>query len=335
MFVLLALFSVLVSSNIRLFDGSKVDHFQLGFGTWNLENVEESMRHALNVGYRHIDCASGYENQEQVGNVLSEYFMKNAINRRDLWITSKASHTVDPKNVIPQLKKTLEDLQCDYLDLLVIHWPCHSIQSGENKGKKLGCGMDLNIGLWKALEKAHDMGLTRYIGVSNFSPYKMSEILKIARKPIAFNQVELHPFLAQFDVRAWSHRHNILVTAYSPLGSPGFVKKNHDRNTILLKDPVILAISRESGCTPGQVLIKWSLMNNVFVIPKSSNPKRILENFEAQYCKLTDKQRMRIDDLDRNFRVLDGSWFMENDDDDVDDIIWDLGKVVEEGRDEL
>ena len=284
----------------------------IGLGTWKSEpnEVKLAVKEAIKLGYRHIDCAAIYGNEKEVGEALAECFKDGIVERKDLWITSKlwnANHASE--NVIPALKQTLADLQLEYLDLYLIHWPVrlkHGVtfpQSAEDMEPFNG------EETWKAMEKAHEMGLARHIGVSNYSIKKLQETLKIAKIKPEVNQIERHPYLQQKKLAEFCKKNGIHVTNYSSLGSRDRPNKP-EGEPVLLEDPVVKAIAEKQEATPAAVLLKWGLEEDASVIPKSVNPERLKQNLELnEAVTLDDEDMKKLRSLDRKFRYVDGTFW--------------------------
>lgn len=289
---------------IKLNNGKEIP--QLGFGTWKSEKniVGEAVKTAIEVGYRHIDCAKAYKNEEEIGEALKSVFDSGKIKREDMFITSKlwnADHK--PENVVEACRKTLSDLKLEYLDLYLMHWgiafehePGDSIlnENGIVKTEKV----PLND-TWHAMEKLVDEGLVKSIGVSNFTPPMILDLLNYADIKPVINQVEIHPYNTQVELVEFCHSHDIHVTAYSPLGGSG----SSDPSPIT--DAVILDISKNHDKSPAQILIKWSLQRGLVVIPKSTNPERIRDNFELNDFELNEEEMKKITALNKNKRFVD------------------------------
>jgi alcohol dehydrogenase (NADP+) len=288
----------------------------LGLGTWKSEpgQVYAAVREAIRIGYRHIDCASLYGNEAEVGQALSDAIRDGEVTRQELWITSKLwSNAHGRENVEPAIKKTLHDLQLDYLDLYLIHWPIPLKPSAVLPGSAADF-MPLDEApipvTWAAMEAAANAGLTRHLGVSNFSVKKIRDLLPHCKIKPEVNQVELHPLLQQPELVAYCASEGIHVTAYAPLGSsdrPAFVKAADA--PVLLENPVIRSIAEAHDRTPAQVLLAWHVQRGISAIPKSVTPARLRENLAAAELKLTEAELQRIAALDQGYRLIAGAFW--------------------------
>ncbi|MBS3744734.1 MAG: aldo/keto reductase [Wenzhouxiangellaceae bacterium] len=296
-------------------NGDNID--AIGLGTWKSDpgEVGQAVEAALEAGYRHIDCAAIYRNEAEVGAALSKVFARGEIRREDVHITSKLWNNAHLKDdVEPALKKTLSDLGLDYLDLYLIHWPV-AFRPGleafpESESDFLTPDQAPISETWEAMLAARDQGLTRHVGVSNFSIRKLDRLAASGAEMPEMNQVELHPYLQQDELLAWCREHDVLVTAYSPLGSidrPEEMKGEDEPS--LLENEVIGEIAEKHGASPAQILIAWAVARDTIVIPKSTNPQRIRQNLESAHIQLDATDMDRIRSLDRHYRYIGGNAF--------------------------
>ena len=288
----------------------------LGLGTWKSSTGEvfKAVKTAIKIGYRHIDCAPVYGNEKEIGMAIAECISEGLITREELWVTSKLWNSSHRKEqVVPAIEKTLADLQVSYLDIYLVHWP---IALKENVGfpAKGGDFYPINeiplTETWQGMETVFNKKLARHIGVSNFGPVNLQHILDNAKVTPEMNQVECHPYLQQQQLFDYCTSHSIFLTAYSPLGS--FDPKRITDSPAILKDPLIGKLAEKRGVSPAQILISWALQRGISAIPKSTNANRIAENFEANTIELTDDKMHQIEDLDKDFRYVDGKFWTVN-----------------------
>jgi diketogulonate reductase-like aldo/keto reductase len=271
----------------------------LGFGTFaNLGSKGEThtaVVAALKAGYRHLDCAEFYKNEEEVGSGMREFFAENPhVTRSDIFITTKVwQHLHEPEEVQWSLNTSLAKLQTDYVDAILIHWPIAAENDG-NGNVKIGpdgkyiIKKDLTDNpepTWRAMEAIYSSGKAKSIGVSNWTIPGLTSLLSYAAIPPAINQVEIHPFLPNDALIAFCVSHSILPVAYSPLGSQDQVPGTGEK---VSTNQDLISIAEKKGASLAQVLIAWGIRRGCAVLPKSSNEGRIRSN--AQLVKLTDAE---------------------------------------------
>lgn len=291
----------------------------LGLGTWKSApgEVSNAVIEAVKMGYRHIDCAAIYGNEKEIGEAFSQLFKQGIVKREELFITSKLwNDNHGEKNVLPAIKQTLTDLQLDYLDLYLIHWPVPM--------KKNAAGSHANDfytleempikETWKGLESAYKLGLTKNIGVSNFGVKKLNNLLNNSEIKPLVNQVELNPYFQQEELAEYCTKNNITLTAYSPLGSndrPANLKSENEPK--LLEDTTLMEIANAKNCSIAQVILAWIQQRGITVIPKSVNKNRLLQNFQSSEIELTNEEMKKIKNINKNRRFVDGEfWIVEN-----------------------
>ncbi|XBJ06764.1 hypothetical protein VPH35_012382 [Triticum aestivum] len=258
----------------------------VGYGTWQSkpDEVGRSVYAAVKAGYRHIDCARAYRNEKEVGLALQKLFKEGVVKREDLFITSKLWHDHHaPEDVPESLHRSLNDLQLEYLDLYLIHWPFRLKKGTDASNPENFVRPDIPA-TWGAMEKLYDAGKARAIGVSNFSTKKLSDLLVVARVRPAVNQVECHPGWQQTKLHNFCQSTGIHLSAYSPLGSPGTPWMNSN----VLQEPVITSIANKLGKTPAQVALCWNIQMGHSVLPKSLNEERIKQNLDVYYWSIPD-----------------------------------------------
>lgn len=256
---------------VTLNNGVKMPWIGLGVWTPERDDATEPVKFALQSGYRHIDTAAGYRNEEQVGRAIRE----SGVPREDIFVTTKVyppEHEIY-ESTLRAFRESLDKLQMDYVDLYLVHWPVD--------------GRTLET--WRALETIYKEGKARAIGVSNFEPHHLAELLPQAEVVPAVNQVEYHPHLVRPAIAEASRRAGIQMEAWSPL-----------MKGALDGEPVLAEIAAAHGKTAAQVVLRWNIQTGYVTIPKSFNRQRILSNAEVFDFELSPEEIERISALDRN-----------------------------------
>ena len=251
---------------------------QFGFGVFQIKPADTAaaVSTALQTGYRHIDTAEMYGNEKEVGEAIA----KSGLNRADVFVTSKLSNDAHlPDDARAAFDLSLEELGFDYLDLFLIHWPLPTRYDGDF------------VSTWRTLEEFYRDGRARSIGVSNFQPHHIRRLHAEAEVPPAVEQIEVHPYLTQDDVRGFCAEHQIAIEGWSPLGQ--------GRE---LDDPTIREIAGRIGKTPAQVVLRWHIERGDIVFPKSVTTARIKENFAIFDFELSGEDVEAITALDKNER---------------------------------
>jgi alcohol dehydrogenase (NADP+) len=311
----------------------------IGLGTFGSDHVShevvaEAVRYAASIGYRHFDCASVYGNEHWIGQVFRQLF-QSGLRREEFWITSKLWNDRHGEgDVIRSCEKSVADLQLDYLDLYLVHWPFPNHHPP-------GCDVTTRsphavpyihqnyMRTWRKMEELVDRGLVRHIGTSNMTIPKMELLLRDARVKPAVNEMELHPHLQQPEFFSYLIERSIQPVGYSPLGSPG--RPDRDRtpeDTSPTEDPYICRIARRLGVHPAVVCIKWAIQRGQIPIPFSTNPKNLLSNLRAAASESLSADEMSvIEKLDRNCRLIKGQVFLWKDNQSWEDL-WDIHGVI-------
>jgi 2,5-diketo-D-gluconate reductase A len=257
----------------KLNDGNAIP--QLGFGVFQIEpdDCVEAVTRALETGYRHIDTAEMYENEREVG----EAVRASGISRDEIWITSKLNNGAhEPDEARRAFEATLEALDLGHVDLFLIHWPLPTLYDGDF------------VSTWKAMEEFKADGRARSIGVSNFQVPHLERLLAETDVVPAVNQIELHPYLANAEVKAYGEEHGIATEAWSPIAQGA-----------VLDDETLTRIAGEHGKTVAQTVLRWHIQHDNIIFPKSTTPERIKENFELFDFELSDDEIAAIDALDK------------------------------------
>jgi diketogulonate reductase-like aldo/keto reductase len=278
----------------------------VGLGTWKSteDKVYKAVKFALKSGYRHIDCAEAYGNQDQVGRAISDAMKEYNIKRSEIWVTSKLWLTCfEPERAREALKRTLKDLQLEYLDLYLLHWP---VALEYNENEILGVPKDdegyLKLSYcplyktWAQMEKFVEEGLVKSIGISNFEPSNIFDLLSYAKIKPAVNQVEFHPLFNRKELQQICEHFQIHMTAYSPFGNG--VKE-------MFELPELKKLADKYNKSVGQIIIRWLVQHNVSTIPKSVHEDRLEQNLDVFDFELTSDEMKSIDSLDKHMRTCD------------------------------
>lgn len=306
----------------QLSSGQYIPVVGLGTSTIRLDDVISAIRSALSNGYRHIDTAFAYGNEAEIGKALRTY-INDGGSRKDLFITSKLpAHGNRPESVEKYLKRSLKDLELDYVDMYLIHLPfgmqeADNLVAKEVNGKEVYEYVD-HVALWKAMEAQVKAGRAKSIGLSNFNQSQILNIYNNAEIKPSNLQVESHAYLQQRDLRKFCKDHNIVMTAYAPLGSQSsrnYLYKGSDKDLPdLLEVALIKELAQKYKKRPAQILLRHSVQNGLVVIPKSSNVERQKENINLFDFELSDEDMKKIDALDQGEkgRVFDFLAFHAN-----------------------
>ena len=262
---------------ITLNDGHTIP--QLGFGVFQIKprDTVDATSRALEVGYRHIDTAEMYGNEKEVGQAVA----RSGLDRSEVFVTSKLNNGFHrPDDARAAFDRTLAQLAFDYVDLFLIHWPLPTLYDGDF------------VSTWQTLIEFHRDGRARSIGVSNFQPHHLDRLLAETDVAPAVNQIEVHPYLTQDDVRGYGTGHQIVTEAWSPIAQGK-----------VLDDPVIAKVAAASGKSPAQVVLRWHIQRGDIVFPKSVTPSRMQENFEIFDFSLSDDDVAAISGLNRDERT--------------------------------
>ncbi|KAM2845951.1 hypothetical protein COP1_028332 [Malus domestica] len=283
----------------------------VGLGVWRMEGKEirDLVLNALNLGYRHFDCAADYKNEPEVGEALAEAFSTGLVRREDIFITTKLWNS-DHGHVVEACKDSLKKLRLDYLDLYLVHFPVATKHTGVGMtGSALDedgvLEIDTTISLettWHAMEDLVSMGLVRSIGISNYDIFLTRDCLAYSQVKPAVNQIETHPYFQRESLVKFCQKHGICVTAHTPLG--GAVANSEWFGSVsCLDDPVLKNLAEKYKKTAAQVVLRWGIQRNTVVIPKTSKLERLKENFQVFDFELTKEDMDLIAKVDRKHRT--------------------------------
>jgi len=268
--------------------------------------VQKIVEQAIDLGYRHIDCAFIYGNEKEVGAAIAKKIADGTVKREDLYVVSKLWNTShEPNEVIPAFQQTMKNLGLTYLDLYLIHWPSAFVGGQGNfplseKGRVL-YGYTPLEDTWKVMEELVKKGWTKAIGLSNCNSKQIERIIKKGTIRPACLQIESHPYLTQDKLIQFCQQRDIQVVAYSPLGSAHRPWGKKEQPT-LLDDPKIIAMAQKYKKSPAQIVLRFQVQRGVAVIPKTSNLTRLAENLQVTNFHLSDVDMNTIKSFNRNFR---------------------------------
>ena len=300
----------------------------VGLGLWKIDadTVGDAVYHAIKLGYRHLDSAADYGNEKQVGEGIARALADGLCSREELWVTSKLWNTYHRReHVEAACRKSMADLGLDYLDLYLVHFPIalRYVEFADRYPPEwiydpaaAEPGMQLDAvplsETWGAMEQLVEAGIARQIGVCNYSASLLHDLMSYARIKPAMLQIESHPYLTQEALLRTAQAYNIAVTAFSPLGSLSYVSLDMaTANDSVLTEPVVMAAAKRSGASAAQVVLRWGIQRGTAVIPKTSNPDRLIENITLSEFSLTGQEMQAISGLNQNRRFNDPGVFCE------------------------
>jgi alcohol dehydrogenase (NADP+) len=322
-----------------LYDGDEIPAIGIGtFGSdrFSGEQIADAVKDAIDVGYRHIDCASVYGNEHLIGRSLYEA-MCQGVKREELWITSKVWNDMHGDGeILISCAKSLKDLGLEYLDLYLIHWPFPnyhapgvSVDSRDPQARPYVHEEYMKV--WRQMERLVKVGLVKHIGTSNMSTAKLKLLLQDAKIKPACNEMELHPHFQQPEFFQFIIENGIIPIGFCPIGSP--TRPDRDKtetDTVDIEDPVILEISKNHKVHPAVICIKWAVQRGQIPIPFSIHREEYLSNLiGAVYDPLTSEEMKQIEKIDKNCRLIKGTVFLWKGAKGWEDL-WDLdGKIAQ------
>ncbi len=297
-----------------------------GLGVWKIDPSEVGavVSTAIELGYRHLDCACDYGNEEGVGDGIRDAIESGVCSREDLWVTSKLWNTYHaPEHVRPAFQKSLDDLGLDYLDLYLIHFPISLMYVPIESRYPPGWIFDPDAEqprmefapvpiheTWQAMEELVTEGLVKNIGICNFSTGLIRDLLSSARIRPSVLQVELHPYLTQEKLLRYCQQEEIAVTGFSPLGALSYVPIGMaEKKESVLEEGVVIKIAERLEKTPAQVVLRWGVQRGTSIVSKTSSKKRLKENLNIFDFELTEKEMQAISALNQNRRFNDPGEF--------------------------
>lgn len=319
-----------------LSSGAKIPSIGLGtFGSDSVsaQQVAEAVGKAIDYGYRHIDCASVYSNEKEIGHELAKVFSSGIVKREELWITSKVWNNMHDR-VEESCKQSLKDLGLEYVDLYLVHWPFPNYHAP-------GCDVtsrnpdskpyihESYMKTWRQMENLQKAGLVKHIGTSNMTIPKLELLLRDCEIVPACNEMELHPHFQQPELFDFCVKNNIQPIGYSPIGSPGRPERDRtSEDTVDIEDAVVVKIAKAHNIHPAAVCIKWAVQRGQIPIPFSVN------NYKSNLSccvsdPLTDQEMAEMSGIDRGCRLIKGQVFLWKDNQSWEDL-WDLDGIIKQ-----
>lgn len=320
----------------KLSNGMEIPAVGLGtFGSdrFGHEEIAEAVKEAIRSGYRHIDCAAVYMNEKHIGKAIAEVIAEGTVKREDLWITGKVWNDKHDE-VEKACQETLDDLQLDYLDLYLVHWPFPNYHAP-------GCDVDSRspdsvpftienfMKTWRQMESLVDKGMTKSIGTSNMTQAKMELLLKDAKIKPVVNEMELHPCFQQQELFDYMMANKIQPIGFSPIGSPTRPDRDKtEEDAVDIEDPVVQKIAKRLNVHPAVVCIKWAVQRGQIPIPFSVRKNEYMSNLEASFKDpITDEEMEEMKTAERNSRLIKGQVFLWEGAKDWEDL-WDLDGTI-------
>ncbi len=316
----------------------------IGYGTFGADHVlpnemMEGVKSAIRMGYRQLDCASAYGNQREIGEAISEMIKEGAVKREELHITSKLwNDRHKEREVLVSCAEALRDLQVDYLDLYLVHWPFPNTHRpgclpGERDPYAKPFIPEEYMVVWRQMEKLVDMGLVKSIGVSNMTVAKLESVWEKMRIKPVVNECELHPHFQQKELLDYMNKKKILAIAHTPLGSPNRPERDREPDdTNVLMDSIICEVAKNHSIHPATVCLKWAIQRGTMPVPFSLSTSHMLSNLKCSMEEpLTETEMDKIDTIGVTCRLIKGSVLLWEGASDWR-CLWDMeGKINYEG----
>jgi len=301
------------------YNGSKIPVIGLGtFGSDNYDaaTIAQAVKTAIKIGYRHIDCASVYGNEKEIGVALKEVIAEGIVTREELWITSKVWNDKH-KQVVESCKQSLADLQLDYLDLYLVHWPFPNFHAPKcdvtaRQPNSVPYIHEEYMKTWAQMESLVQSGLVKNIGTSNVTIAKMKLILQDCNIKPAVNEMEIHPHFQQPELFDFMIENGVKVIGYSPIGSPKRPERDKTpEDTIDIEDPEIVKIAARLNVHPAVVCLKWAVQRGQITIPFSVKEDKLYNNLKGvTEGPLTDEEMVILSKIDKQCRLIKGQVFL-------------------------